>query len=367
MNRELPADLGRVPAVDALRGFVMARLIIGGPLLAAIHTLPAGTLPDLVVSQFYHSDWHGITWVDFSFAGYVMLMGLSVRLSLKRFQNGSLYIYLKKVVVRSLLLFALGFFYNGGFATSWPDVRLCGVLQRMAVCYLCAALVYRWTTIQGRAILFCLILLMYWALLAYVPIPGGTAGSFTFHGNLVAWVDSKLMPGQLLYGTWDPEGLLSTIPAIGSAIFGLLWGDLLLGNQTDERKAILLIFIGFVTLNLGAAVDELMPINKSMWTPSFVLVTAGIGSLLLGVFHFSTAVKGWTQLFFPCTVIGRNLLVAFILINVVPFKSLALRFTGGDAAILFGAAAPFVTAAVQVLLLWAVLLFLYQHKLMLRI
>jgi predicted acyltransferase len=329
--------------------------------------LPSGAFPEVLREQLYHSAWHGLTWVDFSYAGFMMLMGLSVRLSLKRLKEDGLGKYFEKVLFRTLALLLLGFLYNGGFVNAWPDVRLCGVLQRMGVCYFAAAVAYRFLDVRGWFTLLSGTLLGYWAIMALVPVPGGTAGDYTFSGNLAAWIDSKLLPGRLYYGTWDSEGLLTTIPAIGSSLIGLLWGELLLSNQTQSRKAAKLAVGGVLALNVAVLWDTVMPINKPLWTSSFVLATAGVGSMILAAFYYLVEILSWRKLVFPFVVVGRNLLAAFIMVRVLPFHSISLRFTGGDVSLLLGKAAPFFTAFVEIALLWGILLFLYRKGIAIRL
>lgn len=296
-----------------------------------------------------------------------MLMGLSVRLSLHRIRDQSFSKYFRKVAVRSALLFFVGFLYNGGFREPWPEIRLLGVLQRLAICYFAAALIYRWTTVRGRVVWLAAILIGYWAILRFVPVPGATAGNLSFNGNLAAWIDAHFLPGKKFYGIWDSEGILSTLPAIGSAIFGILWGDLILSRDSIERKTALLLGGGLLAINVAAIWDLWFPINKHLWTSTFVLVTAGIGSLFVGGFYYTVERLGWRRVYFPLVVVGRNLLAAFLLILIVPFDDLALRLTGGDVAMLLGSAAPLVTAAVEIALVYSVLHFLYRHNVAIRL
>ncbi len=359
----------RLVSVDAFRGIIIARMMIGIPLVPAVQSLPQGIVKDTINSQLYHSSWHGLTWVDFSFAGFIMLMGLSVRLSLKRYRYDTTIRteFYSKVIRRSLILFMLGFIYNGGFSNIWPDIRLCGILQRMAICYLLASIIYIHTEIRGRCFLLIVLLLVYWGIMALVPFPGGDAGEFSFNKNLAAWIDSQIIPGRLFYNTWDPEGVLSTLPAVASAIVGVLWGDLLLSDKKQTVKALWLFMGGLIAINIGTVWDLVFPINKPLWTSSYVMVTAGIGSILLGGCFLICEVFQQKKLLFPFVVAGRNLLVAFMIMRFIPLDGIALVLTGGDVSILLGATAPFVTAFVETALLWFFLLFLYRNKIAIRI
>ncbi len=353
----------RLLSIDALRGFLMGNLIV----VFTLQRLPAGSLPDWLVAQMNHAPWHGMTYADIAFAGFVMLMGLSVRLSLSRIRDGAFGPYFRKIAVRAATLIFIGFLYNGGFREPWPNVRLLGVLQRLGICYFAAALLYRWTDVRGRIGLLVAILLGYWALLSWVPVPGTTAGDLSFHGNLVARFDSHYLPGRKFYGSWDSEGILSTLPAIGSAIIGILWGDVLRASRSIEQQTMLLIGGGLLAINVAVIWDLWFPINKHLWTSTFVLVTAGIGSLFVGGFHFVAERLAWRRAMMPLVVIGRNLLAAFVLILVVPFDDLALRLTGGDVAIFMGSVGPYVSAAVEICLIWGVLYILYRNNVTIRL
>ena len=259
------------------------------------------------------------------------------------------------------------FLYNGGFSERWPDIRICGVLQRMAICYFAAAVIYLYTSVWHRIIIVFSLLMTYWGVMALVPRPGGTGGDFSFNGNLAAWIDSQFLPGRLYYGSWDPEGLLTTVPAIGSAVIGLLWGDLLFSNKSPIQKVLWFCTCGLFAINVGVAWDFVFPINKPLWTSSFVMMCAGLGSVVLGICYLLIEILQWRRLFFPFEVIGRNLLTAFMIMGLIPLSGIALRICGGDVAWLLGPAALFVAALTEAMLVWLILLFLYRHNISIRI
>ena len=362
INAENDAGGERLISVDALRGFVMGNIMF----ISVSRSMPPDFLPEFIARHFEHSSWHGLIYADIGFPGFVMLMGLSISLSLTRMRDSDFFAYFRRIAIRSASLVFIGFLYNGGFTEEWPGIRLPGVLQRLGVCYFFAALIYRWTNVAGRVVALSTILVVYWGMLALIPVPGGIAGDYSFDGNLVAWIDSQLLPGRLLYGDWDPNGLLGTFPATGSVIVGMLWGDLLLSSMSAKRKTLSLLAIGIVSINLAVILDTVLPINKPMWTSSYVLVTAGVGTLFLGGFYYLVEELNWSMICFPMVVIGKNILAAFVLIKVIPFHDIALLFTGGDVMILFGVWSPLVTAFVEYLLAWGVLLLLYRYDIALR-
>ncbi|MEZ6049304.1 MAG: DUF5009 domain-containing protein [Planctomycetaceae bacterium] len=359
----------RLISVDAFRGLVMARMLVGLPLIPAVQTLPGGWFRDIVETQLFHSTWNGITWVDFSLAGFIMLMGLSVRLSLKQYKDGSRSsseFYLK-VISRTLTLILLGFLYNGGFSEPWPDIRLAGVLQRMGICYLISAFIYLYTSVNQRTCILILILMSYWAILHFYPGHNGEIGVMSLQNNAAKWIDSRFLPGKLFYGTWDPEGILTTLPAVGSAIIGMLWGDILYSEKGLSEKVIYFIVWGLIAINLGYIWDYALPINKPLWTSSYVVLTSGIGALMFAACFVLGEVYHCNRLLFPFVVIGRNLLITFMMIRYVPFDEYAHLLTGGDVSLLLGAFAPFAMAMTEILLLWGILLFLYRNNLVFRV
>tara|TARA_R110002072_G_scaffold243821_2_gene403041 strand:- start:8088 stop:9188 length:1101 start_codon:yes stop_codon:yes gene_type:complete len=365
----VPENSDRLQAVDALRGLVMAQRLISWPLVPAVASLPHGAFRDAVSRQIHHTPWHGLSWIDFSFAGYVMLMGLSISLSLRKVRESpetrrQAY---SKILRRSGILFALGVFYNGGFTEPWPDIRLMGVLQRLAICYVTGAILFLHLRTEWRNLLLVAILGGYWAILAFVPVPGGSSGDFSFEGNLAAWTDSQWLPGRKHFGTWDPEGLLTTLPAIGSCLVGMLWGDLLQGPKKSFDKVVWLAGGGLLAINVGCLWDLVLPINKSLWTSSYVVVTAGIGSILLAGCYLVADVWQRPQVLFPFVVIGRNLLVAFLVTGLIPLDPLVERVAGGDVARILGAAGPFFAAGIEILFVWLLLHWMYVKGIVIKI
>lgn len=358
----------RLEAVDAFRGLVMARILIGAPLIPAVAALSPGPIRDTLNRQLHHSAWHGLTWVDFSFAGYVMILGLAIALSLGPRPDGSVRrVSWIRILRRTVVLFLLGVLYNGGVREKWPDIRLAGVLQRLAVCYLIVAVIYCHFPGRVRRALIPALLLGYWGLLSLVPVPGGVAGDYSYEGNLAAWVDRQFLPGRTFYAGWDPEGILSTLPALASCLIGTVWGDLLLSRWRSTDKLLWLAVGGMLLINLGVIWDMVLPINKSLWTSSYVLATAGIGSLMLAACVLITDIwqRGWVL--FPFVVIGRNVLIAYLVMGMIPLQPLALRLVGGDVAAFFGQSAPFVIAATESVLVWLLLYWLYRRRVMIRV
>jgi predicted acyltransferase len=238
------------------------------------------------------------------------------------------------VLRRSLLLFALGLLYYGGMSKHWPDIRLVGVLQRIAVCYLVASFLF--LSFRWRGMVSALILLLggYWALMTFVPVPGVGTGSYAMDANLANWIDLNYLPGMKWNVTRDPEGLLSTLPAIGSCLLGMLAGLLLHERRIEpQQKSLWLIGAGLLAVVTGYLWGLQFPIIKQIWTSSFVLVAGGYSAILLGVFYQFIDVWEWRKWSTVFVWIGTNAIALYMLGNAMNYyETIATRFVGGDFA-----------------------------------
>lgn len=368
---------GRLISLDALRGFSMlwiigAREIVGG--LNQLHFPGA-----LAVShQLSHSSWHGFTFVDLIFPMFIFIMGVSLVFSLqKRIERGDsrrdIFLHVLK---RSFLLFLLGVFYNGGLSQSHllENLRLTGVLQRIAICYLLTATLVLTTSPRTQLVTVAGILIGYWAVMMFIPVPGFGRGILTPEGNVAAFVDNHVLPGRAYWGTWDPEGVLSTLPAIATGLLGTLAGYWLRADGDSPRpqlsrtcRAFYLVLAGLATAGIGVLMSFGFPINKSIWTSSFALLTGGLSAVLLGLSYWVIDVRGRRKWAFPFVVIGTNAIASYIGVNIVPFDDITRRIAGGDLANLFGAGQTLFLAIGQLLLEWVVLLWMYRKKIFIRI
>jgi predicted acyltransferase len=278
-----------------------------------------------------------------------------------------------RVLRRSILLYGLGLIYNGGISQHWADIRFLGVLQRIALCYLVASILFLNCNWRGLVAVVVVLLSGYWALMTFVPVPGIGAGLFAMDANLANWVDAHFLPGRLFDGTRDPEGLLSTLPAIGTCLLGVFAGLLLQdASVPPQQKSLWLIGAGAAGIGLGYLWAVHFPIIKYIWTSSFVMVAGGYSAMLLGVMHQiidTWGVKRWATIFIW---IGANAITLYFLNNVMSFERFAVRFVGGDVAILLDQTFTQGTGklvANAVGLGFAVTLagFLYRRKIFLRV
>lgn len=379
-ERASAAAAGRVLSVDALRGFAMFFIIAGDALAWALHDMSVGKEGALSAAgqflslQLQHVDWAGFRFYDLLFPLFVFVIGISIVFSLSRLvEREGMWAAHERVLRRSFLLFVLGLIYYGGASNLWPEIRLLGVLQRIALCYLFASLLFLHLQLRGLSIAFASLLVGYWALMTFVPVPEVGAGVFAKDANLARWIDAQFLPGLRFYGEWDPEGLLSTLPAIATCLLGVLTGLLLNDRRMPQmEKACWLIGGGIVLLAAGHVWGLQFPVIKMIWTSSFVLVAGGYSLLLLGVFYLLIDILGrtaWTTVFLW---FGANAIALYMINNLVEFKAVARRLVAGDVekfidATVTAGAGAFVIVAVGLVLATLLARFLYNREIFVRV
>jgi predicted acyltransferase len=360
----------RIVSVDALRGFDMFWLVGGTGLGLAIVRLCGQRTREVLLPQLDHRKWAGCTFYDVIFPLFVFVVGMSVVFSLDRIrQTQGLRAAYKRIVRRFVLMFTLGLIYYGAFREPWPNIRLLGVLQRLALCYLFTAILYCHCNPRTLVAVCAAILIGYWALFSFVPVPGtgkvGTAES----ANWARWVDERFLPGARHEGTWDANGLLSTLPATATCLVGVFAALLIKSTSiSNSRKLACLILGGTVTTAVGWLWDLQFPVIKKLWTSSYVLVTGGYSLVLLGVFYLIVDVWRFQKWARPLIWIGANPLTIYMARNLADFNQLAERFVGGnirravepDVAYLLQ---MIVSLALSILLVW----FLHRKGVFLRV
>ena len=402
-----PADAPapqRLMSLDALRGFDMFWIVGAGSLVSALHQMNESWPVTFLANQLEHADWEGFRFYDLIFPLFVFMVGTSLVFSLTRtLEREGRAGALKRVLRRGLLLYIIGIFYSGGFSTEWPDIRLMGVLNRIALAYLFAGIFFCLFKTRGLVAVCAALLLGYWALMTFVPFPDvrptpetemiakengfkkvsqlNMASTNLIHGkfikgvNLANYLDQKYLPGLNWDGTWDPEGILSTIPAIATCLLGVFAGLLLMnGNVADLRKVGLLLGCGIAGIVLGRLWGLQFPVIKKIWTSSYVLVAGGYSAMLLGAFYLVVDVwkrQAWCQ---PFVWIGMNSITIYLVKNFLggSFSKLSARLVGGDIKNFFddhiakGFGELMISVVGLLLALWFVR-FLYQRKIFLRL
>ncbi|HUS20084.1 MAG TPA: hypothetical protein VMZ25_10580, partial [Terriglobales bacterium] len=212
---------------------------------------------------------------------------------------------------RAAVIYLIGFFLAITPYFNFSHVRIMGVLQRIALCYAISGVIYLYTQKKQRAYIIGAALIAYWALMTFVPVPGYGAGNLTPEGNLAAYIDRAVMLGHLWKPLWDPEGLLSTMPAICTMLIGTFIGEWLMVKTTWQNKLKVLGIGGAVAVVVGLALHPLFPINKALWTSSYVIFTAGYAMLLLAACYWLIDVKKWRTWSKPFLVFGMNAILIF--------------------------------------------------------
>jgi len=379
---DLPSVLQtrRVVSIDALRGLNMFCIMgLDGAMWGlAEMSHGKGAVVDAVGSflgdQFTHEYWEGLRFYDFIFPLFIFVTGVSIVLALPRLveREGKASAHLR-VLRRALLLYVLGVVAYGGISQHWADVRLLGVLQRIALCYLFTSVMFLNFNLRGLIAAVVGLLVGYWALMTFIPIPGIGAGSFAPDANLANWVDLHYLPGRLWDVTRDPEGILSTLPAIATCLFGVLAGLLLRDTRASaQQKTLCLLAAGCILLAAGYLWALQFPIIKAIWTSSFVLVTAGYSAILLALMHQIIDVWGWQRWATIFVWIGANAITLYFLNDILNFQAAAARLVGGDFAsmldrVVANGTGLFVTNVLVMVFAIALAGFMYRRKIFLRV
>jgi len=333
-----------------------------------------------VFPPLLHAEWHGCTLTDLVFPFFIFIMGVAVPLAMpEKFYDGTTF---NKILIRSLRMLCLGIFFNffgkiqlfglegiplligrlaitiavgyalmGSFSSqvknilafailiiylflaysgieAYHDVRLPGVLQRIAIVYFVVSLLYLKTSQKTQIITGALLLLGYWALMTLVPVPGIGAANLDKGTNLAAWIDSVFLKGHMYRGTvtWDPEGILSTLPSIVNGIIGLLVGQLLLREISKTQKATKMAIAGVALIIGGLLWNIVFPINKSIWTSSYVLYTTGLATTLLSILYYVIDIADYKKGFKPFLIWGVNPMIVFFTSQIIPQALVMIEF-----------------------------------------
>jgi predicted acyltransferase len=356
-------------SLDALRGFDMFWIVGGGELIRSLGTVNQSALVAFLVAQFDHRDWEGMTFYDLIFPLFVFLVGVSLVFSLDRIlaEKGRA-AALKRILRRSLLLFVIGVIYSSGPLSGIGDIRLLGVLQRIALCYLFTGILYCTVRPRGLVIACGVLLVGYWALMTFVPVPSEGAGNFQEGHNLANYIDRRFLPFRKYDGDHDPEGILSTLPAIASCLLGVFAGRLLKNAAVPSQKKVKwLLILGVAGVVLGFLWGIQFPVVKKIWTSSYVLVAAGYSSILLAAFHQVIEVWGFRTWARPFVWIGRNPITMYLLFPVLAFLFLIDGSLGRGSAPTLGIYAELARSLATVALVLAVAYALDRRKIYLRL
>ena len=314
----------RLVSLDAFRGLTIAGMILVNNPGSWSHVYP----------PLAHAAWHGWTPTDLILPYFLFILGVAIPFSLARrlSEGAGRADLLRHVARRSLVLIALGLAMRAIPDFDFAEMRLAGVLQRIGLVYLVAAGSYVLLTTRARHLLAPALLLGYWAVMTLVPVPGYGAGGLSPDGNLASYVDRALMGGRLWQETWDPEGLLSTIPAVVTSLLGIFTGEWLRSDRDRSALTRGMLLAGVALVPAGLAWGLLFPINKNLWTSSYVVFTAGTALLLFGTLYWLIDVKGlrgrWEEWM---VVYGMNAIAVFVASGMVTKAMTRIRV--GDASL----------------------------------
>ncbi len=303
------AEQKRLVSLDVFRGITIAGMVlVNNP----------GTW-SAIYPPLAHAKWHGWTPTDMIFPFFVFIMGVAIPIAFgKRLNQGATSDLYWKIFKRSLIIFGLGLFlatfpFYNFTKGEWLDistVRIMGVLQRLALCYLFSSLIFLWFSWKNQAYIAVILLLLYWVLMLY-----GGNGDLSPEGNFSGFIDRLILTENHIWKSakvYDPEGLLSTIPAISSCLAGVLCGTFLKTNRNDYEKVSAFFFFGVSLVAIGWAWDFFFPINKAIWTSSYVVFMAGQALCFLGFCYWLIDIKGYQRWTKPFVIFGVNALALFV-------------------------------------------------------
>ena len=352
----------RLMSLDALRGFDMFWIIGATAISDALLKMKPSAVTTAIATQLQHVRWEGFHFYDLIFPLFLFIVGVSTVFSLGRHtaeaEKGPA---VKRILLRGFVLYLLGIFYHGGLSERWPNIQFSGVLQRIAACYVAAALLFLFLRLRPLIVTCVALLVGYWALLTYVPfpdlrfeashierlavqvgsnspsaiaaaVPERVRGVYEEGRNLTNYLDFRFLPGRKPIGRYYiNEGLLSTLPAISITLCGIFAGLLLRSGSIDgRRKAAWLFGGGLIVLTLGLLWSLQFPLIKRIWSSSFCLTATGCSAMAMAVFHLVVDVwqaRRWCQ---PFVWIGMNAITIYLAMNVLSFSRIAERLVGGD-------------------------------------
>jgi len=301
-----PFATARLESLDVFRGVTIAGMIlVNNP----------GTW-EHIYWPFEHAQWHGWTPTDLVFPFFLFAVGVAIALAFGRYAEtgGSRRNLYLKLIKRSLIIFAIGLFLNGFPYFGLAEFRIPGVLQRIAICYFFASLIFLNTKVRTQVTIAIGLLLVYWFIVKVIPAPGFAAGDLTKEGSLPSFVD-RVVFGNHVWAhakVYDPEGLLSTIPALATTLIGVLTGSWLRANKSPQEKVAGMFAIGAICIALGWSWNSFFPINKALWTSSYVLFSGGLALQFLGLCYWAIDIRGYRRWAKPFEVFGVNAIALYV-------------------------------------------------------
>ena len=361
----------RLYSLDALRGFDMFWIMGGEEIIHSLAEITKSPPMIAMSEQLTHPEWHGFHFYDLIFPLFLFLAGVATPFSVgKELEKGkSREQLLIKVIKRGLILVLLGIIHNNHLELKpIAEIRFGSVLGRIGLAYMFANIIYLYTTQRSQIIWFCSLLVGYWFLLLFNAAPGFERGDLTMEGNFVSYLDRMIMPGRLYLTIHDPEGLVSTVPAIGTGLLGIYAGNLLKNSSlTPQQKSLRLAIIGVVFIVIGQIWNFVFPINKNLWTSSFVLYAGGLSFLLLALFFYVIDVRGIKRWAFFFSVIGMNSILIYMSGQFISWRYTTEAFFKWLIDLVGEPYNALVFVVCLILIKWLFLYVLYRKNIFLRV
>lgn len=296
----------RLVSLDVFRGITIAGMVlVNNP----------GTWSS-IYWPLQHAPWHGWTPTDLVFPFFLFIVGVAITLALAprlEDEGGKRNLYLK-IIRRALIIFGIGLFLNAFPYFSLSELRIPGVLQRIAVCYFFAAIIFLNTKVRTQIVITVALLVVYWLFMTFVPAPGFAAGDLSKEGSLASFID-RMVFGKHVWAqakVYDPEGLLSTIPALATTLTGVLTGHWLRSKKSAYEKVAGMFVAGMSCVVIGWALNSFFPINKALWTSSYVVFTSGLALQLLAFCYWVIDIKGYRRWAKPFEIFGMNAIALYV-------------------------------------------------------
>ncbi len=373
MENENKIETKRLLSLDALRGFDMFWIMGGDAIFIALGALTGLPILQWWAKELNHVQWNGFAFYDMIFPLFLFIAGISFPFSVAKRYHGpenrsSLYYHIFK---RAIILVLLGIVYNNAINFDFSHLRYGSVLGRIGLAWMFGSLIFINTKRISRIIWCISILIGYWILLLLFPAHDlGASDPFSMKGSLTGYLDRLLMPGTLYLKIHDPEGILSTLPAIGTALLGMFTGEFVLSGAFKNKplKKVLIMFSASIILMvIGKIWNIIFPINKNLWTSSFVCFVGGLSLLLFTIFYLVIDVwnlKGWTPFF---TVIGVNSITIYMATRIIDFEYTSRFLFGGFITLMPKEWATLLFSIAFVATAWIFLYLLYKKKIFLKV
>lgn len=386
----------RLLSLDALRGLDIFFIMGGAGFFLALAQWWPCPLTEAIALQMRHSLWHGFTFYDLIFPLFLFLAGVSFNFSLakQRAKGRSTFEIYKKIIWRALILIILGILYNNTLTFDFHSLRICSVLGHIGIAWMFAAIVYMNTGVKRQIAFSAFVLIAYWLLLSLVPAldyhspevlqksafmertshllsPNKQImDNLSMEGCVVGYMDRTYMPGKLYRVIHDPEGILTLIPAIITALIGMMAGALVQKDPlfiSPGKKITRLIIWGAALIGIGILWDRVFPCNKNLWSSSFVCLTAGISTILFALFYLVIDVLRYRRWCFFLIVIGMNSITIYMAQRILGFYQARNFFFSGITILCPESIQPLVSAVGYIIVCWWFLFFLYRHRVFLKI